>query len=530
MKPSARIALGIIVGSLITLIADPRSRPVALGVLIEQGRSKIMASTALIPQNHYQLPPPESLADAGVYMQVGATLMAPGHTSSELNLDTLLKVAEHAAVSEPSNAFWKQMIAVFEWKRGRQKEARAAWLKAATCDTWKDYQPERLVSISKSLGNETGTEMAWHRSRALMLRSDACANVIRQTGIQLISRSSTTSVGGLLVRYATLENGRLLRDGARTISAGQSGVALIELASMPPGMRVPERSPRKLITSRLDLVNHLRSEGFPDEARLADRAFSVNDAWNAFLSRDAADETAQRLAITSILTASLPSALLITSLIGIALYAFSAALVRWPILMNAFRIPLAPMIGAAAALVLYMVTDLWLVALAAVLCIGFVGFGPTKTRTKPPSDLGPLFNVACGTLVTVFIGLVSIFFVGLTKAAAEVSEFAQIPDEYVGGGTLPLGLAFIVLCLLMVAAPCWAFVQRIATGRALTFAFKQFGSFTMWACLVSGILAVPTSMFVDNRTQTQLTQILSNEPNYYIYDARYSGSQNKTDR
>ncbi|MBX3117655.1 MAG: hypothetical protein KF784_01205 [Fimbriimonadaceae bacterium] len=530
MNASARIALGVIAGSLLTLIIDSRSRPIALAGIVEQGRSTAIQSSNLIPQNSRQLSPPQNLIDASMYMQVGAIQLGPGGKLSSEEITTLLRVAEHAAKSEPSNAFWKQMIAVLELKRGRATEARTAWLEAATCTNWRDYQSERLFAIAKLLSRETGTPMAWHVSRAMMFRSDACANTIRQTGTSIISKSSTTSKGGLVVRYATLENGRLLRDGSRSITSGLSGVTLIELASLPPGIRVPERSPRNLIVSRLEFVKNLRGEGFPDEAKIAERAFSVNDAWSAFLNRDEADGLTQRLVQTSLVSATLPSALLMISLIGIAVLGLSKAFERWPKMMVVFRAPFAPAIGGLAAIVLYLTTDLLLLALTAVLCIGFVAFTPSKTRSRPPDDLGPLFKVVCGTFVVVFVGLLSVFIIGLTRPAIEISELAVIPPEYIGGGTLPLGLAFIVLCLLCVAAPSWAFVQRIDTTRALTIAFRQFGSYTMWLCLVFGILAVPAGIFIDSRTEAQLSQILANEPNYYILDARFAGFSNTPDR
>lgn len=530
MKASARIALGVIAGSLITLIVDSRSRPVALAALFSQGNSRILRTTDLVPQNYAKLPPPQNLVDASMYMQVGASMIAPGHDLTKENLQTLVRVAQHAAKSEPNNAFWKQMEAAYLVKLGNLKDARAAWLKAATCEVWKDYQSDRLFAVAKLLSAETGTPLAWHISRAIMMRSDLCANVIRQTGIAIISKSSMTSQGGLLVRFATLENGRKLRDGARSINSGLSGVSLVELASLPPGLRVPERSPRTLIISRFELIENLRESGFADEAKIAERAFSVNDAWGAFVSRDTADEEIERLVMTSMLTATLPSALLLSSILGIALLGFSYALERWPKLLVLFRAPVSPAAGAIAALALYYSTGLILLALTAVLCIGFVAFSPTKTRSRPPDDLGPLFSVTCWTLSIAFVVLVSIFLIGLTTPAFEVSEFAQIPQEYIGGRTLPLGLAFIVLCLVCVAAPSWAFVQRIATAHALTIALRKFGSFTMWVCLVFGILAVPLGIFIDNRTEVQLSQILANEPNYYILDARYPGFANTTDR
>lgn len=530
MNPSARIALGVIAGSLLTLAVDSRSRPVAFATIVERGRSEALLSSRLVPGSSRQLSPPEDLIDASMYMQVGAMQLGPGRKLSADDLQTLLRVAGHAAKSEPGNAFWLQMTSVLEMKAGNKDKARDAWLKAAVCTSWKDYQSERLFGVARILSSESGTPMAWHAARALSLRSDACANVIRQTGSAIIANSSTTSKGGLLIRYATLENGRLLRDGARSISGGMSGLTLIELASQPPGIKVPERSPRNLIVSRAEFVKNLRQEGFQDEAKIAERAFSVNDAWNAFLDRDVADDVKMRLVQTSILTASLPSALLMTSLIGLVLFAAGRALARWPKLTAVFRAPISPILGSVVALALYLTTDLILVALAAVLCIGSVALSPTKVRSRPPDELGPLFTVVCGTLTAAFIGLVSAFFVGLTTPALEVSEAANIPQEYIGGGTLPLGLAFIVLCLLFVAAPCWAYVQKIETARVLTVALRQFGSYTLWVCLVFGILAVPAGIFLDTRTENQLGQILANEPNYYILDARYAGFTNTSDR
>ncbi|MFX7586110.1 hypothetical protein ABTK07_19410, partial [Acinetobacter baumannii] len=75
--------------------------------------------------------------------------------------------------SDPNNAFWLQMLAVFQWHQGARDAAIQSLSKASTCSAWNDLQSKRLGSMQNELRRRYGTDQSWQYGSVYAQRSNA---------------------------------------------------------------------------------------------------------------------------------------------------------------------------------------------------------------------------------------------------------------------------------------------------------------------------------------------------------------------
>lgn len=515
MNSTLRTLLGAACGALIVLLVHPISRPYLTVCFGKLGPSQASLESPLLAENLAVLPQPKSVVEASIWMDAGARRLQQRSPISEENLEALVRVADLANYAEPSNGFWLEMKAVFLNHLKRQAQASESWEEAAKSPGWNDYQSTRLKSVRDAVAREVGALQAWQAASMYFRRSLNCANQIERFGRSQLSSAPFESKAGLAKRFSTLRNGAKLRDGSRSVAVGMYGVSLVEASSFKQ-RRTYSPTPRKLLVARYGFLDALTQAGMVQEREIANDAFINNEAWLALLLRQDARENMQSMALASFLVATLPSALLMSALIGSIIWGLAKLADRFPAGLVILRQPFAPCIGLALAVLGYVFTQHVLLSITTVASFSFLAFGPQFERKAQPTYLGPFFSFSIGLLAIVFTGLAALFFMGLTPPAYGILPHLDLTSDYASGQTLPLGLAAIVFSLVLLLAPMWSMVQRHNTALVAVFTLKSFGRAVAGVSLAATILFTPIAVYYDTKLSADTEMALLNEPSYYF--------------
>lgn len=515
MSRAARAYFGAMLGALLTLAWHPISRPFLFEGFTHWGASAAARSTPLLVGNLSRLPVPDSELDASLWLQAGAERIWARRPPNDADKEKLVRVAHNAAAREPENAYWRQMESVFLGALGREQQAKDAWVLAARAVRWNDYQSVRLLGVREGLAREEGARLAWQLAYVYGLRSSANAQVIRAFSRQVVGGTELTDPKGLEMRWASVLNARLLRDGARSIESGQLGAEMMEAASHPAGLPIA-RSHRVILLARYDLINALAAAGMAERSAQVNRAYESNDSWIALTRRVDTQEFAGWNILGALAAATVPSSLLAVSALGGMLWIVGLAISRSAWIRQLLAPPIAPVIGVVFALLAYLATGLALAAIAVVLCFAFLVFTPPRVRTLTPDDLGPLFRFILFVLGVAIASTFGAFVASLSTPACQLLVQIGVPREYYGGSTLFLGLAGILLGLLLLIAPGWALTQRIATPKVVGVAVRDLGCALCAVCLGLAVVAAPAAVYADRELNRNLQMLVENEPTYHL--------------
>jgi hypothetical protein len=515
MTGAWRAFSGAACGALLVLLFHPISRPFIITPLLHWGTSQAYLHSKLLLENHPVLPVPKDLIESSLWMETGAKKLALKESFQPGDAEKLILVASNASRQDPDNSYWGQMEAVFLNFAGLHKEALKAWVRAGTCTRWDDQQTRKLKELQQGLADEAGGPAAWQYSAVYSLRNPDAAHAIEQFGREVIKESDIFSKRGLVLRFATLMNGKLLRDGCRSIKVGETGVHLVELSSYPNELGTI-KSPRKLVLTRAAFSNNLRKAGMVEQSRQSTDAFDGNEAWLALTAQEDVATRAVAIRAMSLITICAPGTLFAVSIFGGLLWLASILAKAHPQLLMVVEPPIAPALGLLLAALLYHATELPLASIAVVACFGFLAFTPLHERSHPPEQLGPIFELTLFVLSCVLAVLMCAFLVGLSTPGCQVLPELNAPPQFYGGSTLFLGLCAIVIGLILLAAPCWAMVQRIATPAVVVLACRTFGRGLFVWCMALGIVLTPVAVLLDGYLRNDLQQIVLNEPVYYF--------------
>lgn len=508
--------MGALIGAVATLAVHPLSQRYVLSPFRDIGPSATLDASPWLANNLTVLPEPQNTLQASLWMQVGAENMTEGRTISPENLKSLIAVASAAARGDPENSFWLQMKAVFQWNAGQEEEAVASWKQASLALHWNDYQSRRLEAVRQELAREDGGGMGWQYATAYYQRSMAPARTIEWVARLFFQKLRLSTEEELSLRVATVRNGRLLRDGSRSISVGGFGANLVEYSCAPIGAQSGRSSPREQILSLDALIASLREEGMEDAVAEVDESFRTNDAWFALTQPVQAMENARRTSGWSILSSTAPGIFFGLAAVGLLIWALAWLFETVPVLQKIIGPPYAPAIGVLAGVSLYVLTEIVLAAIAVALCFGFLSYEPTRTRKKIPEQMRLGFRWIVRTLAVLFVAMLGSFWLGLTTPAEELVPKLGLPLEVFGGNSIFISLAVLVLSLLLLTAPSWAIVERIPTPIATVRTFREFASAVVFGGLLAGIVATPVAVFADNQIQDSMSKILANEPAHYL--------------
>lgn len=440
-------------------------------------------------------------------------MLVSGKDISKGDLERLIEVAGASGKGDPDNAFWPQIEAVFLWKSGKKEQATQQWLRASHATQWNDYQSHRLQRVRQDLQAIDGGPMSWHAAAAYFQRSTAVPRAIEWM-LRGIVKQGFHPPEEVQLRLATLRNGRLIREGARSVIVGDYGANMVEQAVLPFEIR-PKGTPKDQILARYAFVASIRPFGERTVLEV-DEAFRTNDAWFALAVPTQAQESARKHSAASIFLACTPGILLGIALIGLALRGIVFLFEEMPKSQALLQPPIAPILGIFAGVAVYLQTGLALAAIAVALCFGFLAYEPARVRKHRPDRLGTGFRAAVIILSILFGVLIGGFWLGVSAPGQEILPNLRVPVEAFGGNTLLLSLAALVLSLLLLAAPGWAIVERVPTPWATVVTLREFARRLFWGAMIGSVIATPLAVYLDNQIQESMTVLLTNEPARYL--------------
>jgi hypothetical protein len=523
MNPLARALLGVALGSCLTLLIHPASRPFMTGLLPRPAEASEIRDISSPRVDTMR--PPISTAEAGLWMQLGCERLTTGRPLSKPELQSLVGIARYmprwSNPSQFNNAFWPQMEAVFLDRLGDTAGAQNAWKKAAKCEVWKDYQAARLLDEADHIRESSGP-MSWHLAGLYYQRRFSAGSAILDYARRLMGANGDVSKEGIELRYDTLVNAHLMANGAQSIEILKSAIAIANLATHDLATQVPgqplitERALRE--KARGKFYKDLNDLGFTDQASRAKDLYDEADSRPVLTTTFAPSTNAARIASESIVASTLPDSLLILALVGAIVWPAGLLLLRFANDHTTFTWPPTLIFGGVLGVSVVWLTLLPLAGLVALLCCLFLAFTPKNERSRLPSDLGHPFSWIVGLLSILFIAAVTGFFISLSTPAKLLLPSIFPSDPTSVGAQIPLvmiGLAVIFFALLLLVAPMWAFGRRVRTPYVLGLAFKTFGTVLVAVGLGGTVLLGPLCVYADYQARHTLKELVGNEPEHY---------------
>jgi len=499
MTRSTRAWLGAIFGAFFVILIYPQARAYWFAGLPFPSRP-----VTLLPLIGDRPKPPTDEVESAAWLLSGAARLSENQKLTGSERESLVGIAQRESLREPTNAFWNQMLAIL----ASPTEARDYWMRAANSTTYNDYQSDAVARGRVEYLRRSGASMGWHAAALFAERRSEGAVLTQRLASQLAGASPK-----LALRLSILENGRLLRDGGRSLAAARIGVALVEGASYPPSLRRTGDA-RRLLLARTEMVQQLR-KSFPSRVQATEDVFRANDAWLAMTGSDEPGGVYRSLGWGSLATAVLPGALTITACLGAGLWLLISLHHRFQPLAGRRRGLTAFLLAAALAWGAWATTHLWLPACAAALCALFLLYEPRQLRARVPDSLGPLFEILVAVLATSFVALITAYVAGLSGPALILLPELDAPGWSYGGAASIAGLAVLTLGSVCLIAPLFAVAQRISTSEVFDRALRQFGANVTLIAATCAMVGLPVAMIVDQRLRQELTQIAENEPLYH---------------
>ncbi|MBS1721505.1 MAG: hypothetical protein JSS66_00695 [Armatimonadetes bacterium] len=518
MNRSTRALFGAIVGALIVLFAHPSSRPYLIAGwpwrppgnvdrVIENGEAR--KST---------LPSPLSAGDAAVWLQTAAEIDLAG----KLTLDQALLSAELArqgSSNEPDNAFWLQMESVYLFGALRgtspaRTPSMKAWMEASRRTTWNDHQSERLNMDVRQMDGADYAPFSWHRSLAMVQRSDATARRILIHSRALLSPNPSS----LDLRVASVRNGSLLRDGSKSLGQALAGARLVDLSAFGDAKGpLSLATPRAGQEARGQLLKDLADN--PEERRAIAVALAENDAWYAF--QPTAEFVQMRVdrARQGLAACVIPGVLLAIGIMGALVVALGMALEKSGLPTREAKPVFFYVMALVAGLATYAGSRMVFPTLWIFIATLSFAVSQERRRTGTVSDLGYVFK-GIQLVLAVTIGISSALYLsGISSQAQWLAEAAALPSANDPLAQVPLHFSLLGLSVVVATAPAWGLLYRFSPLAVLPVAFKQFGGFVATGALSLAVLATPLCLSYDRRLSEETTQMLVNEPNHYLSQA-----------
>lgn len=513
MNVWARVAIGAALGALTTLLLHPVSRPRLFGALGNWGMSAEARKSPELVVNLDRLPEPKSVADASVWMEAGARRIIARRPTLSKEWESFVQTARAGALQEPDNALWPQMEAVFRLAQGRKSEAWALWREASRRARWDDGQTHRLESFAVRLG-QAHHEGGWVWIPAYGRRSTSVARAIEWFARDLVRSTGLTAAPDLELRYATVMNGRLMREGARSIKVGEVALAVVELGSYPSNL-MSISSPKKLLIARADLFHALRAQGWTLRADETDRAFRDNDGWFGFPNSEEAESNAQGAGMLVLLSNLWGTITASVAVLGGLLVILGRIVGRGGTPQPS---PAPVVISSVVACALaWFATHAVLPSMLLLASILGLLLTPANIRTRASVHLGYLHSLA---LFITGLGLslaVAVAVIANTTAGVESLPYLGWASELLVDQRAAVALAVVVLCVVIGMSPAFALVHRFSTLQIVARSSEQMGRAMILGALIALIVGAPPALYTDRILGTRLAELVNNEPvHYYV--------------
>ncbi len=511
MTPWRRVLLGACVGAMLTLIFHPVSRPF---LFFSAHTRHVEAIKSLLTRKYESLKQPKTLQDYGLWMLVAAQKYESGASLRMGERQTIIALAREANRLEPQNAYWQQMEAVFLRESKQKLTARAAWMRAAKCSEWNDYQTEILENLRQEIESVTGSRQAWLNSLLYYNRSDAAVSAIQRLARAIVREADIRTPDGLAARYSTLRNGSLIETFGKSFRILGIGANLVELATYPPDM-VATKSPKRLWIAQTEMLTALQSNNVaPNAAAVAIKTFRDTESWRFLAKKGNPDEEARSNAMIVSAISTGPSGALAGLIIASFLIGLCALMSR-RILPHEFNPIWVGLVSLAAGGLVWWISDAWIAALSVALSIQFINVCPENPRSHPDDDLGPFFRFMCfAVAVGILVSLVA-YAIGVSTGFRMLSPYLDGLGGELSDRSAFIGLFSVVLGLPCLIGPTWGVVHKIETPEALLNTYTRVAKSLAVTCLVLCLVGTPIAVMIDYKYESQLAKVVQNEPVYY---------------
>jgi len=424
----------------------------------------------------------------------------------ELDLKIVHTFASKSALLEPENAYWVELDAAVYGFESKPLQALVLWIAASSRDRWDTGEATALRQLWEGLAEADGSHLAWQGAVALSHASGGPSEFIAKNigGFAYLNAES---------RYATLLNASVILDSARSFSIASSAISMANRAVFDIADPIETLGQRRYEEVKSEFPSHVRAALGEAAATRALREQQNVESWQTFYRSGApiAEGQMQRLKLETLLTASLPSALFMSSLLlaCVGLVGTALATLLGPVLNPDRRVVMG--LGLAVAVALFVRTgvvllSLWALTLGAVLCI------PQLVSRDEPIEWSWPGRVAIISLSVFGASLLSLYFV-----------LGSTPAAYLLGSALNASLygavATVALSLSIPSALVWARSRRVSVLRAVGETLRLLGFVGALIGMSATILATPLALWRDSDNRAFIERWIRNEPATFRPDA-----------
>lgn len=519
MNPAIRAFYGALLGALVVLLVHPASRHYLTPGIWMLSDSGFLRETDALPENLTALPEPDSLEDTAYWLITACESEISGQPLDHDQILTIVEFAQNGAQQDPDNAFWRQIEAVFLLKLGNMDASRKAWEVASSAVRWDDYQTSRLNRILDGLKEESGHTLAWHVVLAENRKTEVHARVLLAYARELLS--GLRERNEFFLRFWTLKNGKLMRDGIKTANGSQYAIEMIDLAAYSPYVEdrgyedISRHVQPPLVEASRDQFRRLAADYLPRAAEIIQTTYKENEAWVAYVNPDEADTERQRLLVASILVATVPGTLIMIGLVGGVIFLFGVVLSKSKQLQFLLTAPWAQISGVAVAAAVFFTTGLVFPAIWTAIALASFGFRREKNREAVPQGLGGTYALLIGLMSVSFSVIVSALMISTSVPLEYLHDSIRASTVFDVSAQTLKSLAAVVLSLVLVSASVWGYVHHYPAERLAGESIKKFGLQVCLGCFALGVVIAPLSIALDHKYGATALKVFQNEPNYY---------------
>lgn len=436
----------------------------------------------------------------------------------ERDFQKALAYLQSAAMAEPDNAFWPQMVAVLAHRSGRPDLAQEMWRRAAVLGTWSDRRTEQILTLSSQLAEADGVSLAWHTVLGTRLRlSDTVSVILRSAAAAF--EPTPDNPRRLRERAIAIANAGLILQGAHSVEARMAACTLAyRAAEMGAGPRSSVLEPSRFEDVRASFVRAVAKEVSEREALAASTTLMRAEGWLRLIKPMAQVEAERdRVETTAVLSATVPSALLLTGLClaGLALLGLC---VRW--LLGAIPHPDSRAVlvaGGILAAAVYAGTGLlslavWVALLAAVVAL------PIEVAATDGASPRRWERVTLLAVGAIGATLLTWYFVHASVPSRMLARVDPDAPPWTDEGRTLLTVALVALSLAIPACRIFAGRRRIAVFAVLGGYIAWTGSVLAVSLITVAAIVTPIALKIEKDTQRTVEMWATDEQRAFRID------------
>lgn len=517
MSPRLRVAIGLVVGALLAMFWHARSRSLLLHPLDSPMVEELSTQHPLM-EDRGPIPVPRLFAKMShaEMLEFGSRMSMRLAERRSLPLAAEDFKISNAFLTEaesrdPTNALWPQLKASICVRMMNYDEAAKAWFRAARKDHWSDGSRTRMMKLWDQVAANTGARLSYQGLFAMQLKTAAPAQMILRVQ-RLIRSHSPPTDDEIRLRFATLINFGLLRDGSRSLKIGKLANQFCLAAAAPQFPSKGESGTKAVELIRGQFVNEVRHTLGDEAADRAGREISRAVAWSAILDDEATIQAKiQTTTVTALGSNSLPSVLFVASILFLTVGLIGLALTT--LLGNTPHPDRRLIVGAGALIAIgaLLVSDatlvfVWAIALTAFLLV------PIHAAKVAPTPWNSFNFLTLGIIGVTTYGLVLLWAFSITPSAQLASERSVYVSGLVARPDIWSSLAFVVGSMLIPCSVPWARIKSRPLLRVVGESYSRVGlTIGMIGMLLTAIIT-PLCVYVDDRTQPVIESWILNEP------------------